>query len=119
MPWRMVPSVPPRKSDAVGHHHAHDPLGVGDGEHVLEEGEVTLGLGRDGAVAVEAVVGVVGGEAVVGVVGGEVAPPLLQAEGGIGDDAIVGEQSPALVPQLGVHGDVAALVAGGAQAVQE
>ena len=110
MPWRMVPSVPPRKSDAVGHHHAHDPLRVGDGEHVLEEGEVTLGLGRDGAVAVEAV---------VGVVGGEVAPPLLQAEGGIGDDAIVGEQSPALVPQLGVHGDVAALVAGGAQAVQE
>ena len=63
------------EEDPVRHHHAHRPLGVRDGEHVLEEGEVALGPGRDGAVAVEAV---------MGVVGGEVAPPLLQ-EGGIGD----------------------------------
>ena len=72
----------------MGHHHAHHPLGVRDGEHVLEEGEVALGLGRDRAVAVEAV---------MGVVRGEVAPPLLQAEGGIGNDAVVGVQRAALV----------------------
>ena len=68
------------EEDAVGHDHAHHALGVGDAEHVHEKGQVAPGLGRDGVVAVEAVVRVVGGEVVA---------PVLQAEGGIGDDAVV------------------------------
>ena len=69
------------EEDAVGHDHADHALGVGDAEHVHEEGQVAPGLGRDGVVAVEAVMGVVGGEVVA---------PVLEAEGRIGDDAVVG-----------------------------
>ena len=63
------------------------PLGVRDGDHVLQEGQVAgVGLGRDRAEAVEAV---------VRVVGGDVAPPLLEAERRIGDHPVVGQQAAA------------------------
>ena len=92
------------------HHHADHAARVRDGEHVLQEREVAPRLRRDRAVAVEAV---------MRVVRGEVAPPLLEAERGIGDHPVVGEQPAALVPQLRLRDHVAALVAGRAQAVQQ
>ena len=82
------------------------PVGVRDGEHVLQEREVAPGLRRDRAVAVEAV---------MRVVRGEVAPPLLEAERGIGDHPVVGVEPAALVPELRLRDHVAALVAGRAQ----
>ena len=66
------------EQDAAGHHHAHPALDVGNRQHVQQEGQVATGLGRDGPVAVEAVVGVSWGEFVA---------PVLQAEGQIGDDS--------------------------------
>ena len=45
------------EQDAVGHHHAHPALGVGYRQHVQQEGQVGPGLGRDGPVAVEAMLG--------------------------------------------------------------
>ena len=73
----------------MGHHHAHPALGAGHRQHVQQEGQVAPGLGRDGPVSVETVVGIAGGELVA---------PVLQAEGRIGDDPVVGHQ-----PPLGVH----------------
>ena len=75
-----------------------------------EEGQVAPGLGRDGLVAVEAVMRVVGGEVVA---------PVLQAEGWIGDDAVVGEETARRVDQARLGDNVAGFKAGGPQAVEE
>ena len=65
-----------------------------------QEGEVALGPGRDGAVAVEAVVRIVGREVVA---------PVLQAEGRIGDYAVVGEQPPRRIDQARFGNDITSL----------
>ena len=62
------------------HHDADHALRVGRGQHVLEERQVALGLGRNRAVAVEAMMRVVGREVVA---------PLLEAERRIGDHPVV------------------------------
>ena len=94
----------------MGHHHAHHALGVGHRQHVQEEGQVAARPGRRRAVAVEAVVRVVGRDVVA---------PVLEAEGRIGDDPVVGEQPPRAVHQARLGDDVAGLQACGPQAVEE
>ena len=79
LPLRAAP-----EQDAMGHHDAHHSLRVGDRQHVQQEGQIPLSLRRDSAMAVEAVVRVVGCEFV---------PPILQAEGRIGDHPVVGEEA--------------------------
>ena len=79
-------------------------------EHVQQEGEVSLGPGRDCTVAVEAVVRVVGCEVVA---------PVLEAEGGIGDDAVVGEEPARFVHESGLGDDVTGLQPGRTQAVKQ
>ncbi len=48
----------------VGHDRTHPALGVGYPQHMRQEGQVTPGLGRDGSVAIKAVVGGGGDELV-------------------------------------------------------
>ena len=104
-PLRAAP-----EEDAVGHHHADHALGVGDRQHVQQEGEVSPRLRRDSAEAVEPV---------MRVVGREVLPPVLQAEGRIRDDSVVGEQPSRRVGQLRLGDDVAGLQTRGPQAVEQ
>ena len=98
------------EQDPVGHHHAHPALGVGHRQHVQQEGQVAPGLGWDGAVAVEAVVGVAGREFVA---------PVLQAEGRIGDDPVIGQQPALRVHQPRLGDDVARLQPRRPQAVEQ
>ena len=83
MPLAYLALCAAPEQNAVGHDNAHHALGVGHRQHVQQEGQVTPSPGRNGAVAVKAM---------VRVVGREVVPPVLQAEGWIGDDSVVGEQ---------------------------
>ena len=110
MPLAYLPLRAAPEQDAVGHHDAHHALGVGHPEHVQQEGEVALGLRRDGAVAVEAV---------VRVAGREVVPPALEAEGRIGDHPVVGEEPSRRVHQARLGDDVAGLQTGGPEAVEQ
>ena len=81
LPYLALGAAP--EQDAVGHHDAHPALGVGHRQHVQQEGQVAPGLGRDGPVAVEAVMLVARCVVVA---------PVLQAEGRIGDHPVVGQQ---------------------------
>ena len=98
------------EQDAVGHDHADHALRFGDAEHVHEEGQVPPCLGRDGVVTVEAVMGVVGREVVA---------PVLQAEGRISDDTVIGEEAARRVHQSRLGDDVAGFQAGSTEAVEE
>ena len=98
------------EQDAVGHDHADHALGIGDAEHVHQKGQVTPGLGRDCTVAVKAMMGVVGREFVA---------PVLQAEGRIGDDAVVGEEATRRVHEAWFGNDVAGFKASGPETVKQ
>ena len=92
---------------AVGNNDAETAGSVEHGHHVLHEREVALGLRRHAEP-----------EASVTVVLGHVAAPLVEAERGIGDHAIV-EQQLSVVEELGIADGVALLDTGVGQAVEQ
>ena len=79
-------------------------------QHVKQKGKIALGLGRDRAVSVETVVRIVGCEVVA---------PVLETEGRISDDAVVGKESARFIYEAGLGDDVPGLKPGGSQAVKQ
>ena len=86
------------------------PPEVGHAEHVQHEGEVAPGPGRDGAVAVEAVVRVVGREVVA---------PVLETERRIGNHPVVGEEPSRRIHEARLGDNVPRLQARRPQSVEQ
>ena len=79
----------------MGHDHAKLAVQIQGGDHVLDKGQVALGLGRDAEA-----------KTAPGIVLGYLAAPVIQREGRIGDHPVEKAQL-AAVDQLGIADGVA------------